>query len=224
MTFDPYHKWLGIPPREQPPNHYRLLGIAEFESDADVIEAAADQRMSFLQSLASGPHVDDSQRLLNEVAAARLCLLNPDRKSEYDRRLQGLPGGPPPLPPGHPPDPPQQTGGTRRLPTWIWITAGGTAGVLSAALVIGLLVADREPPPEVIIVWPLKQREGAELLLDGTPRELPETRDVKLSLSPGEHRIEMHRTGYRPILRRDLTVVPGRTIRLRLNWKKAVPP
>ena len=25
--FDPYRKWLGIPPQEQPPNHYRLLGI-----------------------------------------------------------------------------------------------------------------------------------------------------------------------------------------------------
>ena len=24
--FDPYHIWLGIPPEEQPPNHYRLLG------------------------------------------------------------------------------------------------------------------------------------------------------------------------------------------------------
>lgn len=23
--FDPYHRWLGIPPSEQPANHYRLL-------------------------------------------------------------------------------------------------------------------------------------------------------------------------------------------------------
>ena len=35
MTFDPYHKWLGILPEEQPPNHYRLLGIVDFESDED---------------------------------------------------------------------------------------------------------------------------------------------------------------------------------------------
>ena len=35
-SFDPYHRWLGIPPREQPPNHYRLLGIDLFEADADV--------------------------------------------------------------------------------------------------------------------------------------------------------------------------------------------
>ena len=25
--FDPLYKWLGIPPDEQPPHHYRLLGI-----------------------------------------------------------------------------------------------------------------------------------------------------------------------------------------------------
>ena len=33
--FDPYHKWLGIAAHEQPPTHYRLLGIAPFECDPD---------------------------------------------------------------------------------------------------------------------------------------------------------------------------------------------
>ena len=36
-TFDPYHAWLGIPPKDQPPNHYRLLGIELFEQDTEVI-------------------------------------------------------------------------------------------------------------------------------------------------------------------------------------------
>ena len=27
VEFDPYHRWLGIPPEEQPADHYRLLGI-----------------------------------------------------------------------------------------------------------------------------------------------------------------------------------------------------
>ena len=39
-TFDPYHQWLGIPAAEQPPNHYRLLGVPLLESDLDVIEVA----------------------------------------------------------------------------------------------------------------------------------------------------------------------------------------
>ena len=48
--FDVLHKWLGIPPAEQPPHAYRLLGIAPFEDDADVIANAADQRMLFIKS------------------------------------------------------------------------------------------------------------------------------------------------------------------------------
>ena len=38
-AFDAYYKWLSIPPDEQPPNHYRLLGVPLLESDLDVIEA-----------------------------------------------------------------------------------------------------------------------------------------------------------------------------------------
>ena len=40
-TIDPYHKWLGISPKDQPPDHYRLLGIDRFESDPEVISSAA---------------------------------------------------------------------------------------------------------------------------------------------------------------------------------------
>ena len=84
--FDPYHKWLGIPPKDQPPNHYRLLGLELFESDADAIDAAADQRAYFVRQCASGRHVAASQRLLNEIAAARLCLLSVGAKAAYDAR------------------------------------------------------------------------------------------------------------------------------------------
>ena len=87
-SFDPYHKWLGIPPKDQPPNHYRLLGIAFFESDPDVIDAAASRQAAYLQGCATGPHVALSQKLLNEIAAARLCLLSPQKKPEYDQQLR----------------------------------------------------------------------------------------------------------------------------------------
>jgi hypothetical protein len=40
-TFDAYHSWLGIPPEEQPPHFYRLLGLRPFETNVDVIAAAA---------------------------------------------------------------------------------------------------------------------------------------------------------------------------------------
>ncbi|MGA2031205.1 MAG: LamG-like jellyroll fold domain-containing protein [Thermoguttaceae bacterium] len=88
QPFDPYHKWLGIPPEEQPPNHYRLLAIGLFEADAEVIEAAADQRMSHLRSRQGGKYSDWSQKLLNEVAGAKLCLLNPEKRAQYDQALR----------------------------------------------------------------------------------------------------------------------------------------
>ena len=53
--FDPYYKWLGIPPEDEPPNHYRLLGLRQFESDPEVIEAASDQRMAHLRTYPTGP-------------------------------------------------------------------------------------------------------------------------------------------------------------------------
>ena len=88
IHFDPYHKWLGIPPEEQPPNHYRLLGIKVFEADTDVIQSAADQRMSHLRTFQAGAHAEMSQKILNELAAARVCLLKPSKKALYDAELK----------------------------------------------------------------------------------------------------------------------------------------
>ena len=87
-AFDPYRKWLGIPPGERPPNHYRLLGLGLFEDDADAISNAADRQMGHLRTFQSGPHSALSQQLLNELSAARVCLLDPARKAEYDNRLR----------------------------------------------------------------------------------------------------------------------------------------
>ncbi|MEQ8788053.1 MAG: hypothetical protein RIC55_17225 [Pirellulaceae bacterium] len=91
--FDPYHKWLGIPPEEQPPHFYRLLAIRIFEDDVDVIEAAADQRMAHLRTLQTGKYADLSQKLLNEVAVARACLLDERRRAMYNQQLKQSPGG-----------------------------------------------------------------------------------------------------------------------------------
>jgi len=88
QTFDPYRVWLGIPPEERPPNHYRLLGLRLFEDDPDAIDHAADQRMAHLRTLQGGKHAAYATNLLNEVARARICLLNREKKAEYDRRLQ----------------------------------------------------------------------------------------------------------------------------------------
>ncbi|HJN67686.1 MAG TPA: hypothetical protein QF761_15880, partial [Pirellulales bacterium] len=86
--FDPYHHWLGIPREEQPANHYRLLGVTLFETNRDVIAAAANRQMSYLQELASGPDVAEAQKLLSEISQARVCLLNAKRKAAYDEQLR----------------------------------------------------------------------------------------------------------------------------------------
>jgi formylglycine-generating enzyme required for sulfatase activity len=86
--FDPYHVWLGIPPGERPVNHYRLLGIEAFESNPEVIENAADQRMLLLRTFQVGRYSDLSQKMLNEVATAKVCLLRPEKKAVYDEQLR----------------------------------------------------------------------------------------------------------------------------------------
>lgn len=80
--FDAYRKWLSIPPAEQPPHYYRLLGTAPFEDDPDVIAIAADRQMAHLRTFQTGPQAAESQKLLNEVAAARVCLLDPSGKGD----------------------------------------------------------------------------------------------------------------------------------------------
>ncbi|MBS0204556.1 MAG: hypothetical protein JSS49_16760 [Planctomycetes bacterium] len=86
--FDPYRKWLGIPPKDQPPNHYRLLGLELYENDLDVIEGAAERQMSFVRQYQSGEHAAAAARVLNELATARLCLLKPATKAAYDEKLR----------------------------------------------------------------------------------------------------------------------------------------
>lgn len=102
--FDPYYTWLAIPPEEQPPDHYRLLGLRPFEENPEVIQNAADRQMAHLRNFQSGVHAESSQRLLNEISRARVCLLNPHRKTSYDQHLRRamqarLAGVAPPPPP-----------------------------------------------------------------------------------------------------------------------------
>lgn len=86
--FDAYYKWLGIPPKDQPPHHYKLLGIELYEDNPEVIEASAERQATYLHEVSAGPNVKESQKLLNEIAAARLCLLDPEKKASYDEELE----------------------------------------------------------------------------------------------------------------------------------------
>jgi formylglycine-generating enzyme required for sulfatase activity len=96
--FDPYHEWLGIPPDEQPANHYRLLGLELFEADRDMIESVSLKHIAHVRTFAIGANSERSQLLLNELSAARLTLLNAVQKADYDQELrQRLNIAPPPV-------------------------------------------------------------------------------------------------------------------------------
>ncbi len=86
--FDPYYEWLSIPPEEQPANFYRLLGLKVLEANANVISSAADRQMTHVRSFAGGPKAGIAQRVLNELAGARVMLLEPARKAAYDAMLR----------------------------------------------------------------------------------------------------------------------------------------
>lgn len=90
-SFDPYEKWLGIPPEEQPADHYRLLGLERFESDAAKITKAADQQMVHIRTFQTGPRGAMTQKILNEISASRICLTDDESRGEYDRHLRGEP-------------------------------------------------------------------------------------------------------------------------------------
>ena len=212
--FDPYYQWLGIPPEEQPPNHYRLLGIRLFEENTEVIQNASDRQMVHLRTFQNGPRAAQSQKLLNEVAAAKICLLSPDKKATYDARLRvphSEPAGPPPPFAGEPP--------AESPDTITWGTTSGTlpagasrrkssAGrtrrrswlvplLLSMAAVAAVVVAwplfDRRSASDglLLLTWPASERVAATLQIDGQPvdveREAVQTSAASLAiaLSPG---------------------------------------
>ena len=85
--FDPYHRWLGIPPKDQPPNHYRLLGLDLFEADPEVIRDAAERQMAHVRTYQFSQHVGRSQQILNELGVAKSCLLDRVKRAAYDELL-----------------------------------------------------------------------------------------------------------------------------------------
>lgn len=88
MPMDVYHELLGIPPAEQPPNHYRLLGIPLFEGNESVIKNGCRRQYEFARS-ARKRDIRAVESLLNELMSAKLVLLNPEQKEAYDSQLRG---------------------------------------------------------------------------------------------------------------------------------------
>jgi hypothetical protein len=175
--FDPYHRWLGIPPRAQPPHHYRLLGLELFETDPKVIDSLASRHIEYLQQVTDGPCVKEAQRLLNELASARRCLLDAEKRAAYDAELRTkLAGLSPPLPTAVPApsgelaesvappafDPSTDAGGPADSPIAVDVKAGNAKQGISGAV--------RHPRPArdqslAVSRWVLAGSSVAALLL-----------------------------------------------------------
>jgi hypothetical protein len=139
-NFDPYHRWLGIPPDEQPPNHYRLLGLTLFEDNSDVIWDAAERQMAHVRTYQLGPHVELSQQILNELAAAKVCLFDPAKKTAYDARLRSRAEQ---TPPSAAPGPAAATGRP------VLVAGVVAAGVLAIVFAVVALLSSRKDAPPV---------------------------------------------------------------------------
>src|SRR5215207_891621 len=92
MPDDLYTTWLHVPPGPRPPDHYALLGLPPFTSDREQIERAAQAQLGRLDRFALHPDKvrrDACQQMMNEVARARVVLVNPERRAAYGAQLGG---------------------------------------------------------------------------------------------------------------------------------------
>lgn len=214
---DPYRDLLNIRSPERPPNAYALLGISEFESDRDKIEEAAGDRMELLQELANSEHMDASQKLLNEVSGARRLLLDTTKKIAYDEELrtrQRRAGAQ--TASGRGPKSHSRRGRSKsRKPPMLPV--GITAGIVALlALVIFLMRGGPSASGNLIVDWPLSQRQGAAVLMDGKPLPVTESQPLSLTIPPGRHRLVFQRAGYQDIPK-TLNVSKGK-VNMKLSW------
>lgn len=85
-----YHEWLGIPLKNDAPNHYELLGIPIFECNPNVISNGAARCISFLQSMVASEFAELAQEIQKEVAQAKLCLMREASRNEYQHKLMQI--------------------------------------------------------------------------------------------------------------------------------------
>jgi hypothetical protein len=92
-VFDPYEKWLGIPRDQRPVNYYLLLDIDPEETDAAVIQEAAERQADRVRTHQQGEHAESCARILKEIEQAGATLYNSAKRKQYDAQLRRTPDG-----------------------------------------------------------------------------------------------------------------------------------
>ncbi|MBR5709199.1 MAG: hypothetical protein IKX40_00410 [Thermoguttaceae bacterium] len=91
---NPYQQWLGLYNFSGvKPNYYELLGLQFGESNPYVIEQAANEMATRLNSVNPGMDVAVWNSIMAEIQNAQMCLCNPASRMEYDNSLRGGMGG-----------------------------------------------------------------------------------------------------------------------------------
>src|SRR5689334_21814106 len=105
MNYDLICSWLGLPPGEWPPDHYRLLGLEPGEDNAELIEQRVHQRLDSVRCYQM-MHPEQATEAMNRLAQAFVCLMEPTAKKAYDAALTGAAALPetPPAPVAQPQD------------------------------------------------------------------------------------------------------------------------
>ena len=124
-------------------------------------------------------------------------------------------------------------------PWMMWAIGGGAAmlAVLACVLILGshsnpsgVVASEIGGPAKLIINWPLDQREGGELLLDGHPTALPVAQSsLEISGTELQRSVIMTRPGFEPF-QRLVQLAPGKS-RIIVPWwqpigtaPRAAPP
>src|SRR5918911_2950749 len=80
--------WLGIPPDQWPPDHYRLLGLPPGTDDVALIEQRVHERLDAVRRYQL-THPEPATEAMNRLAQAFVCLTDPQARAAYDRSLFG---------------------------------------------------------------------------------------------------------------------------------------
>jgi serine/threonine protein kinase len=96
---------------------------------------------------------------------------------------------------------------------------GIAVGVGLALPVVGVMYwAVR--PATLVLDWPVTERGGSQLLIDGEPEPVPKGNPVEVSISPGKHRVVLRRRGGYDPIEWNLDLGRGAREEKRVEWEK----
>lgn len=98
-TFNPYREWLGIAEGRPAQDYYELLGLDVGESDTALIAHRADVLTANIRKIRPGPHLAAWREILDNLIAAKACLLDAGAKAAYDAQLRSRSSAPIATPP-----------------------------------------------------------------------------------------------------------------------------